>query len=283
MKTGIQASVLDKKGYGRWGDNTYKKLKEHGFTCSYYDMMNTDTVLYTAPQEEVKRILLHEKALAEEAGIEIDQVHGPWQWPINDGTEEARAERMEKMKKSIEMTSILGCKNWVIHPIMPFTTKDMEKAEETWKLNLEFMSELLKTAKEYDVTICLENMPMLGFSLATPERILEFVKTINDDNFKICLDTGHVNVFKDLNLADEIRRLGDYVRVLHIHDNRFGMDLHLIPYGGSADWDDFSCALRDIGFEGNLTLETIPPRVLDDEIFEDMCRAYAKVAKKLSE
>ena len=64
------------------------------------------------------------------------------------------------MKKSIRAASILECKNWVIHPIMPFGVEDIDTgdAEKTWDMNVAFMKELLKTAKEYGVTICLENM-----------------------------------------------------------------------------------------------------------------------------
>ena len=87
--------------------------------------------------------------------------------------EEDRKERMEKMKKSIRYTAVLGCKYWVIHPIMPFGVceKDTEDAQKTWDMNIEFMSELLKVAKEVGVTICFENMPMLQFSLAKPDKI----------------------------------------------------------------------------------------------------------------
>ncbi len=57
--------------------------------------------------------------------------------------------------------------------------------------------------------ICFENMLMREISLATPADILKFVKAINDDNFKICLDIGHVAVFNDLVPGDEVRRLGN--------------------------------------------------------------------------
>lgn len=284
MKIGIQSNLLDKNGYGRWGENTYKKLKEHGYSCSDYDMADTETVIYTAAQKEADEWLLHERKLASEAGIEIFQAHGPWRWPVRDFTEQDRAERMEKMKKSIRAASILGCKNWVIHPIMPYGTSDAgtENAQKTWDMNLVFMSELLKTAKEYDITICLENMPMLEFSLATPEDILRFVKTINDDNFKICFDTGHAAVFEKLNPADEVRRLGEEIRVFHVHDNKFCMDLHLMPYFGIIDWNAFRESLKDIGYSGCLSLETIPSRSLPNDIFEDMCIALAKIARELA-
>ena len=125
MKLGITASTLNPSGYGRWGNATYQKLKEHGYSASDFDMANTDSVLYTLPRKEAETILLHEKNLAQEAGIEITQVHGPWRYPPQDSTEEDRAERMEKMKESIRMTAILGCKNWVIHPLMPFGMDDI--------------------------------------------------------------------------------------------------------------------------------------------------------------
>ena len=286
MKIGNMASTLDKTGYGRWGEDTYKKLREHGYNTSYFSMANTDTVLYTAPVDEAKAILSHEKELAKDAGIEIEQVHGPWRYPPKDATEEDRAERMEKMKRSIELTAYLGVKNWIVHPLMPFGTSDCGSGNEdkTWEINLEFMSELLKTAKKHDVIICLENMPMKNFSLSKPEKILELVDTINDDNFKICLDTGHVATFEDkLSLADEVRRLGDKIYALHVHDNNFGIDLHMMPYHGRIDWDEFRKALKDINYRGSFNLETLPSRKLPDDIFEDMCKALGKIALKLAE
>lgn len=283
MKIGIQADTFDKSGYGRWGDDTYKKIKEHGFDCSYFNMSDTNSLIYTTSQTESDSLLLHEKKLAQDAGIEIDQVHGPWRWPIKDDTEEDRAERMEKMKKSIRATSILGCKNWVIHPVMPYglTDANTDYAQETWDINLNFMRELLNTAKKYGVTICYENMPFHDFSIARPSETLKFVKAIDDENFKICFDTGHVSVFDDLSVGDEIRALGNEIRVFHVHDNICNQDLHLVPHFGVIDWDDFTKALNDIGFDGSITLETIPPRKLPDNVFEDMSKVLAKIAQNL--
>lgn len=283
MKIGIQTNLLDRDGYGRWKENMYVKLKEHGYSCTDYNMADTESVIYTLSQDESDAALLSEKELAENAGIEISQVHGPWRYPPRDLTEEDRSERMEKMKKSIRATSVLGCKNWVIHPIMPYgeNDADAENAQKTWDMNIEFMGELLKTAKEYGVTICLENMPMRKFSLATPEKILKFVKTINDENFKICLDTGHVSVFDDLNMGDEVRRLGDEIRVLHVHDNKWGADLHLAPYFGIIDWESFVKALKDIGFNGCFSLETMPSGKLSDDLFEEACRLLQKIASDI--
>ncbi len=285
MKIGISASTFDRNGYGRWGEDTYKKLKEHGFLYSDCDIADTDEKLYSVSDEEFERILLDEKRLAQDAGVTINQVHGPWRWPPRDYTAEDRAERMEKMKKSIRAASVIGCKNWVIHPIMPFGVDDLDTgdAEKTWDMNVVFMRELLETAKQYGITICLENMPMLRFSLSTPEQILRLVEEINDDNFKICLDTGHVSVFREeIDLAEEVRRLGDKIRVLHVHDNRNGIDLHLMPYYGIIDWNGFYEALKDIDYKGVFSLETTPSRKLPSYLFDEMGVMLYKIAKEIT-
>lgn len=267
MKIGIKFNIFN-SGYCRYGDKKYIKLKEHGFSCIDFNMTSTNTELYTSPAPD--RLLLYEKALADDAGIEIHQAHGPWRSPPKDGTSEERLERMEKMKTSIYLTSLLGCKNWVIHPLMPLGADDLVTGNEkgTWDINLRFMRELLISAKEYGVTICLENLPMTKFSLAKPASILNFVEEIADENFKICLDTGHVSVFDDLSLCDEVRRLGDKIKVLHVHDNKFGKDLHLMPYFGSIDWKAFARSLKEIGYDGVFSLETTAPDTLPDFLFE---------------
>ena len=267
MKIGIEFNMYN-SGYCRYGDEKYRKLKEHGFSCIDFNMANTNTEIYTSHAAD--ELLLREKMLADAAGVEIHQAHGPWRSPPRDGTAEDLAERMDKMKSSIRSAALLGCKNWVIHPLMPLGADDMDTGNEkgTWEINLRFMRELLITAKEYGVTICLENMPMARFSMAKPAAILSFVEEIGDENFKICLDTGHAVLFDDLSLCDEVRRLGGMIKVLHVHDNKFGKDLHMMPYFGTIDWKAFARALRDIGFDGVFSLETAAPAKLPEPLFE---------------
>ena len=284
MKIGINSNTMDIGGYGRFGNDTYKKLREHGYLYTDLSISNTDLPVYYLPQEQSDALLLREKEMAEAAGIKINQVHGPWRWPLGDATVEDRAERMEKMKKSIRAASILGSKYWVIHPIMPYGIEELgtEYAPKTWELNREFMTELLKTAKEYDVIICLENLPFPEFSMATPEAVLKFVREMDDDHFKICLDTGHVSVFDNLNLADEVRRVGSELKTLHVHDNKQNKDLHLMPHYGVIDWKDFVKSLKDINFEGVFSLETKPAPGLNDEMFDRMGKLLYEIAEDIA-
>ena len=187
------------------------------------------------------------------------------------------------MKRSAVIASLLGCRNLVIHPIMPCGLEDMEngKEQETWDMNIAFFRALVDFSRQYGVTVCLENMPFPHFSISTPEKILEFVRSFDDEYLKICLDTGHVAVFSDLSVGEEIRRLGNYIAVLHVHDNMGDGDNHRYPTKGKIDWADVARALDDIGYNGVFSLETAPSSNLNDEQFEKESIALFQIAKTI--
>ena len=247
-------------------------------------MSNTETAPYTLAAKQAEDFVLQEKSKIESAGLVISQVHGPWRWPARDFTKEDRAERMEKMKRSIKFTALLGTENFVIHPIMPFGIEerlDSETAQKTWVMNVAFMSELLETAKESGVTICFENMPMPNFSLGTPTDVLRFVKEINDDNFKICFDTGHAVMCKEKTVGDYVRECGAEICAFHIHDNNGFWDLHMLPYFGIIDWEDFGKALKDIDFKGVFSFESSAYPNLSNKDYESLCKMKYNMAKQI--
>lgn len=265
----------------KWGEYHYIRLKSFGFDCYDFNLSNTNGLPYTYSEKDFLHSLSYEKELADQAGVAIWQVHGPWRYPPIDGTKEDRAERLEKMRRSIHGAAILGAKYWVVHPIMPYGTKDVlsGNATETYYLNLEFMNKLIPTAKQEGITICLENMPMADFSMSSPTAIIEFVKEINDSTFAMCLDTGHANIRSDwMTPAQSIREHGRYIKALHVHDN-CGKDDHRLPFCGTIDWKDFSKAIRESDFNGVLSLECAPCGNLPDEILADMYAVYFKTAK----
>ncbi len=282
MKTGIAYSLF-RTAFTCYGDDKFKKIKEFGFDTIDFDMMATDTDLYLLPKEESNKILIKERELAKDAGIFISQVHGPWCWPPPEATPEGKIKRMEEMKRSLYNASVLGSKYTVIHPIMPYFTeeKGTELEEKTWQENIDFFKELADYAGEVGVTVCIENMPMKKFSIATPEEIIRLVQTTGNPNVKYCLDVGHVSVFDNLNIGDEIRRLGSDLKVLHVHDNFYGEDLHLLPYRGVTDWKSFMDGLRDINFEGSVSLEIFAPDHMPVEFREDYYRLASKIAKHI--
>ena len=283
MKKSICYSPFNEGNFDRFKSSKFKKIKEAGFDCVDYEIANTKSFLYTASFEEVKEYAKKEKELASKSGIKINQMHGPWRFPPRDFEESDRNERMEKMKRSIRLASLLECKYWIVHPIMPFGIEDKGTGNEskTRELNLAFMKELLATAKECGVIICLENMPFKDFSLSTPDEILGFVREIDDENFKICLDTGHVVCINEETPADAVRKLGDEICALHVHDTKAFHDYHLMPYCGEIDWKDFGKALNEIGFDGAFSWEINLGSKYSDKTFMSAAKLLSDIADEI--
>ena len=233
-----------------YGENRFKKMKEYGIDCVDFKL---EAELEGRTEEEFEKYILGIKAMMDEAGVTPTQAHGPFVWPIHDETEELRAKRMILMKRSIKCASLMGIKNWVIHPIVPFGTGDFW-SEEVWRINIEFFKELLPVAKQYGVTICLENMPWKNFPIATPEQSFKLIRIMNDDNFKFCLDTGHAEVC-GISPADAVRYAGKDLKALHVHDNDGKGDHHFVPGLGVIDWQAFIEALKEVEYDGVFSFE----------------------------
>lgn len=265
-----------------------KRMKKHGYDAMDYNTLcNTDIYLYHCSDEEFVKELKKIRKTINDEGIEIYQTHGPWRWPVQDSTEEDRAERFEKMAKAIKATGILGAKYFVIHPIMPFGIYSNPEPEKYWEINREFFTRLTKVGEENGVIVCLENMPMPALTTSTPSQTLKMVKEINSPWIKVCLDTGHCSVL-GLSPADAVREIGkEYLATLHVHDNsgEYDRDYHWIPYTGVIDWKDFASALKEIGFDGVLSLETdiVHNLHLPEELKEYFEIGLAKMAKHLTE
>jgi sugar phosphate isomerase/epimerase len=101
----------------------------------------------------------------------------------------------------------------------------LEKSLETWKpLNESFRNAGCK--------IAIENI----FE-DEPSNLRLLMEAMNSDNFGICFDTGHCNMFTSVPLDRWIDELGPYIVELHLHDNDKSADQHLPPGDGSFDFD----------------------------------------------
>lgn len=269
------------------GEKTYRKLNECGYQCADYQMNQTASYLFTCSHSDFEKTLRQEKVWADAYQIEIHQMHGPWDAADNELEHDLTTERLKTMlgvrKRSIEACTYLGCKNWVIHPIFPYGREDEKvgKSEETYKINFEFYSELLETAREFDVTICFENMPFHFFCLNSVSKIKKFIDDINHEHFKACLDTGHVIGINDVSLGEAVRILDKDLKVLHVHDSRPGYDLHAMPYFGTADWDDFYRGLCDVDYNGVFNLECSAPGKIAPSIRCDLDKILVRLAKQV--
>lgn len=263
MKLGIVSNYY----FTHYGlKNGAERMIKHGYShADFQGFIDTETDFFKQNERDFEKALREQKNTVEGLGITFNQTHSPWRYPPRDFLPEDRAERLDSMKKAIRGTAYLGSDNFVVHPIMPFGANTSENPELMMEMNCEFMGKLAETGKEYGVTVCLENMPFPMLPITTSKHVTDFAKKINSDYFKVCLDTGHCLVCGET-LYDAVKYIGkEYLAVLHVHDNNGKHDQHLWPFSGVADWDRFSEALQEIGFDGVMSLETCP-RFVDDPI-----------------
>ena len=269
------------RAYG--GEKMYKILSEAGFKAIDFGMANVALdPYYNLPEEEWIEYTKRQRKQIEDLGMYVNQVHGPWKYPPRDGTPEERDELFGKICITLHAAQVIGAKYMVIHPIMPFGAETMppEKKDENYAINMEFFRRVCDEAGKRDIIVCLENMPMVGFGIARPREIYEFIKDMNHPNMKMCLDTGHATFFKDVDLVSDILKYGDVIKTLHIHDNKGVLDDHTYPYFGDIDWDGIAKSLKAVGYDGVFNLETDnPSRKLPLEIQAEIYKLHYHIAQ----
>ena len=258
-------------------------LREDGFEAiDFSNLADVEGQLYTEDEEKVKLQLAEiAKALAAE-GIVISQIHGPWRYPPKDDTAEERANWLALMKRSVRAATYIGAPYVVVHPLMPFGANSPENPAEVLRINTEHYTSLCDYAKDFGITVCIENMPFPDFPMARVSDLICFVDSLGKDNFKICLDTGHANVCGE-NIADAIRALGSRLATFHIHDNDGKQDQHHCPGFGNADFSGMGGALAEIGFSGVLSAEAHVARDSTKDSFRSAAKSLANSLLKIKE
>ena len=105
---------------------------------------------------------------------------------------------------------------------------------------------------------------------------------IDDEHIKACLDVGHFNSEKG-DICEAICLLGDHLSTMHVHDDRYGQDRHLIPFQGETDWDGFIRGLKTISYQGVISLETRVQPQTPQPIREEMELLLSRIARHLAD
>ena len=278
MKIGLEATTY----FGLYDyDKGFQKLKAHGYDCvDYSELSKRHSDLYTFSADKYRGFLMDIGESANKHGVEITQLHGLW--VTDDKTEALREENLAYFMKEIEGAYYLGCKKIVIHPFMPFGFFEEADKEKTLEINVALFTRLVEYAEKYNVTVCVENLPFTDISISTVQEVKRLVRKINHPNFKVCLDTGHANIFHN-DLAADVRLLGNDLVALHVHDNNGRGDQHLLPYMGTIKWEEFLSALKEINYKGAFTLETAISPSMPQPMQEEMQRVLAKLARHMAD
>ncbi len=99
---------------------------------------------------------------------------------------------------------------------------------------------LLKRAVDIGLKIAIENI----FE-DDPTNLRLLMEEMGSENFGICFDTGHFNLFSKIPLEEWLRQLMPYIIELHLHDNDKTFDSHLAIGEGTFDFNTLFSTLKD--------------------------------------
>lgn len=262
-------------------DHTLPGGKIRANDCSgFFDQTDEEMIEATRPYKEA----------AEKYGVKFIQAHAPFPTLVK---EQATNEYVLKaLKKTIMLMGYVGCKNLVVHPgFMPADEKLDPDAE--WEYNVKMYTALIPELKKYGVTCCLENMftrhrgKVMEAICSDPYEACAYVDHLNEVAgemlFGFCLDTGHANLLGH-DLYDVIRKLGDRITVLHVHDNGGVNDDHMFPFMGITDWNRFCEGLKAIGYDRPLSFETFHAmEVADPAVWPEMLALLHAIGRRFAE
>ena len=259
-------------------------MKAHGYDGFDYQGLASVPMspLYKMSDEEMKAYLTKVKESAKANGLEIYQLHGALPC-VDFADEEGCQTQIKHFKTSILGAKYLGCPKVVVHPFMPYLDGGGLIVEKEIALNIRLFKQLAPFAEEYGVTVCIENVAVPNeVALSYHGNIKKVLDEVNSKYIKCCLDIGHFEALRR-DVYEDICSLGNGLAALHVHDSAFGQDRHNLPFQGLVDWDGFTRGLKQVGFDGVMSLETQIDGRTPEPMRTQMQKALAGIARYLAE
>jgi len=168
-----------------------------------------------------------------------------------------RQAAVERQRWAIEMTAVLGggILNGEFHtPLMPPTGAIAEER----KRAADVLHQAAEIAQPAGVRLAIEYLNRFeSYFLTTAADTRAFVKQVDHPNFGMMYDTFHAHI-EEKDPAAAIAGAADRIIHVHISENDRG-----IPGSGQVRWRETFGALRRIGYDGWLTIESFS-RALPD-------------------
>ena len=151
------------------------------------------------------------------------------------------------MVKELEGTEITIVPS-TVGKIVPDGTPDEE-----WTWAVESLKEIHEHANKAGVVMAIEPLNRFETHFITRgEQALALADAVAPD-VGVCLDCFHMNI-EEVDLLETIRTIGPRLNDFHLADNN-----RMACGMGSLDWPAIVGALRDINYDGALTVEFVAP------------------------
>lgn len=116
---------------------------------------------------------------------------------------------------------------------------------------IEFWKDFIKQFEKAGITAVIENV----FE-ETPDYCLNLYEGINSPNFKLAIDTGHVNLYAQrTKVTDWIKAYDKNLYHMHIHNNYRTNDDHSNLENGTLDFNEIIATIKEMKLNPNFVFE----------------------------
>ncbi|MBC8413409.1 MAG: sugar phosphate isomerase/epimerase [Nitrospira sp.] len=168
-------------------------------------------------------------------------IHAPFM-DLSPGAVDLKVRELtvKRFSSVLDFAEILNPRVIVFHS--GFDRWKYDKRDNSWlEASLETWLKINGRAASLGVQVAIENI----FE-DEPENLRILASEMDSENFGICFDTGHFNLFSKLTLKEWLAIVKPYIKELHLHDNNRYADEHLALGEGDFDFQTLFSELKGI-------------------------------------
>lgn len=240
MKLGVNTLIWS-DGFDSSHTKLFGSIKEAGFDGIEFPLFKPEP----RPNTEIRHGL-------EETGLECTfcTILPPGLNTISsDNAVRARSKQywIDTVRTVAEMGGKILC-GPVYSPVGHFVGR--RRTPDEWRWAVECFGELGPTLNEYDVTLAIEPLNRYEtYFLNTAADTVELCQQVNHPKVGMLFDTYHANI-EEKQVGEALRQSASQLRHVHTCENDRG-----IPGSGHVDWNSVFAALRNVQYDGWLTIE----------------------------
>ncbi|KIL34681.1 hypothetical protein SD71_18120 [Cohnella kolymensis] len=225
-------------------ETSLQRLKKYG-----YDGVELAAEPYTTDIEATRKLL-------DQYGLIVTSLCGIYtrERDLASPNAEIRAKAVQYVKDSVDMAAALGATHVIVVPNAVGRTNTESTRAEEWVHAVNGIREAGQYAATKNINLAIEAInrfeAYLAINLTTA---LQLVEEVNLPSVKLMADAFHMNIEERDEVAI-LKKIAPYLIHVHIADNTreaAGM--------GNTDFEAILRTLKEINYQGPLTMEFMPP------------------------
>lgn len=216
---------------------------------------------------------LRDREILDSMQVKVTQSHCPFFRYQDDGLNKFKSAASEAVKSA----AALGAQFFVVHAD-EYRMDDEISFDKMLKITHEYLAPVVDLCGEYGMRVAVENLfeekgrPHRTRFCSEAEEVIGVIESFPDTGIGCCWDSGHHHVsFGDEDFFEKLEMLAPYILCTHIHDNRYGVDMHKPAFFGTIDWERVISVLKKYDYNGDFNWEFVHDRV-PDEVYGEYLR-----------